>query len=372
MGTELSMRPRETALDFWRGVSIALVVGGHLVSFRLHQSFVYAIASIPQPPALRYVIGRLTAAFFAVSYRGGWLGVTIFFLISGYIITKALLEEESMQGAIDFRRFYQRRFFRIMPAYVVYIACAACFIAFGWIAVRPFPMSCIFFLANTTIAKCTPVFYHFWSLSVEEQFYGVLPFFLLAVPALFRVEYVAFFLVWVTAYAASNADFAGTWIINKESFGAVAAGCLYALSPSLRRRVRGLGILGDCLALFFFVGIPLGFFKSQYVIARFLYGLFAYVVLQYVIFRPLPAFLLRVRFLLPAISGLGLASYSLYLWQNIFSVPLEYPAGSPLAQWWLMFPAALVSYYAVERPVAAWARKRYAYIHHADAIRPAS
>jgi peptidoglycan/LPS O-acetylase OafA/YrhL len=119
---------------------------------------------------------------------GGYVGVDIFFVISGYLITLILLEDRE-SGRISIARFYERRVRRIVPALLVVVAsrCAA-----AWIILPPDQMTAFartvvslpIFSSNILFWKQSDYFeataqsaplLHTWSLAVEEQFYALFP-----------------------------------------------------------------------------------------------------------------------------------------------------------------------------------------------------
>jgi peptidoglycan/LPS O-acetylase OafA/YrhL len=108
----------------------------------------------------------------------GQHGVNIFFVLSGYLITTILLHSNS--GKINLREFYTRRIFRLMPASLFYLSFIA-LISF-FIPLKPTPlvmMSCLFIFKNYVNSTARDPFTpHYWSLSLEEQFYLVWPFLL--------------------------------------------------------------------------------------------------------------------------------------------------------------------------------------------------
>jgi peptidoglycan/LPS O-acetylase OafA/YrhL len=137
---------------------------------------------------LRAVAVYLVVAYHAGmgAFSGGFVGVDVFFVLSGYLVTQLLLRDFRSAGRIDFRRFYSRRFRRLLPAAfvtlvvtaVVYTAIAAPAdvhdaiggfrAAFLYVANWHFiSQSNDYFAANV---NTNPVV-HFWSLAVEEQFY---------------------------------------------------------------------------------------------------------------------------------------------------------------------------------------------------------
>ena len=120
--------------------------------------------------------------------RGGFVGVDVFFVISGYLITGILLEE-SREGAFRIMAFYRRRVQRILPALLAVLACS---LAFGWFVLLSNEFRQLgrhvlggsLFASNIVLwgeagyfdnsAETKPLL-HLWSLAIEEQFYILLP-----------------------------------------------------------------------------------------------------------------------------------------------------------------------------------------------------
>lgn len=362
-------KPRDAVLDFWRGVSITLVVLGHLISFRLHAFFISLFDALPQSGFVR----DFERVFFYAAYHAGDIGVGIFLVISGYIITKLLIEERERTGRIGIRAFYGRRFFRILPAYCFYLLCVAGFVALGWMRIVHFPFACVLFLANTSLASCGPVFHHFWSLSLEEQFYAVWPALLVVVPFALHARTVATLYVLFAAAAAPKIVPWAEWADHRWALASIAAGALYALSPQLRDRVRRVHAVGAAAALIILADLFFGVLHDGSAFSRFAYALLLPAAALYAIAMTYRfATFMRSR-VFSAFVYLGLMSYSLYIWQNLFAtVYIKYPVDSPLWWWWLMVPATLISYYLVERPALAWARKKYKPVTHDYRERQAS
>ena len=121
--------------------------------------------------------------------QGGLLGVTMFFVLSGYLITRLLLNEVAKTGRIDLKSFWIRRIRRLVPAVVtvVVVTCALCTI-FNHVMLtkmRPDILPSLLFFNNwwqilqdvsyfNALGDPSPLT-HFWSLAIEEQFYLIWP-----------------------------------------------------------------------------------------------------------------------------------------------------------------------------------------------------
>ena len=120
---------------------------------------------------------------------GGFLGVDVFFVISGFLITSLVLEEYDRSGRIDFKRFYLGRARRLLPAVVVLLIVVGIAVLFVYqdalSAFRQDALATIFYVNNWWYVLVDqsyfesmgrpPLLKHLWSLSVEEQFYLIWP-----------------------------------------------------------------------------------------------------------------------------------------------------------------------------------------------------
>ncbi len=118
----------------------------------------------------------------------GWIGVDLFFVLSGFLITSLLCKEYSTTGTISFKNFLVRRFLRIMPIYWLYATLITVLIlgGFGWTTTDgPFSpyvlIASIWGYFNNFLPRSGiwehdhDLVAHLWSLSVEEQFYVIWP-----------------------------------------------------------------------------------------------------------------------------------------------------------------------------------------------------
>ncbi len=113
----------------------------------------------------------------------GYHGVTLFFVISGYLITRILLAEHDRSGSIDLRRFYARRFARLGPALVVVVAASVLWLTLTGTPISSYWGGIVGSLTYTTDliqalfgnGNVGPYFQWSWSLGVEELFYLIWP-----------------------------------------------------------------------------------------------------------------------------------------------------------------------------------------------------
>ena len=129
-------------------------------------------------------------------FQGGFIGVDIFFVISGYLITTLILKEINKTNQFSYKRFYERRIRRILPAllFVIIITSIISYIIFLPTALIDFAksvISIIFFSSNIYFwitggqygqeSESLRPLVHTWSLSIEEQFYILFPIFLITI-----------------------------------------------------------------------------------------------------------------------------------------------------------------------------------------------
>lgn len=159
-----SSRLRLVGVDVLRLVAVLLVLGRHMWL----------------PPESWPALPR---EFFVTWQRGGWVGVDLFFVLSGFLVSGLLFTEYRARGRMSLVRFYTRRGWKIYPPFFVFIGVT---IAAAWMHGRAIPrqqmLSELLFLQSYLPGVWT----HTWSLAVEEHFYLVLPLLLLLVLRLNR------------------------------------------------------------------------------------------------------------------------------------------------------------------------------------------
>lgn len=326
-------------LDGWRAIAIAAVIVSH------------ARATLAEMG----VHGKVLA--YALYGR---LGVDLFFAISGFLICSRLLGEERLAGRISLSGFYVRRTFRILPLYFAYLATLSALAVTASLPVTAGELwACVLFYKNYDSSEGTFT-NHFWSLCVEEHFYLLWPFFLLAAGA--RRAY------WITPAVAFLVH---CWR-SLDSRLHVFARAFPDAGLMWRTDTRIDSLLWGCFAaLVYFRHDRLRFpVWSQWALPAALVGAIAFsapaLPLLYATLFPLlilstvtrPGTLLG-RFLeLPPLRWVGRLSYSLYVWQTLF---LQAPSG-PIPDWLLRLQrwpinlcmivlCGVLSHYLLERPM---------------------
>lgn len=298
----------------------------------------------------------------------GALGVHIFFVISGFLITSLLLEEHGGTGSISLSKFYARRTLRIFPPFYIFLTV----LAFGsWAGLLSVPLGNLLFAATYTMNYMTTggmwITGHIWSLSVEEQFYLTWP-----LTMKFAGPERS---CWIAATLAISAPLAclALYLINPNVGSpatkyfpfvadSIAAGCVLAgLLPSLRYRQRILrwfaAPLGG-LIIPLILTLDLGRSHPRLHLAFTETALNLCICCAIVRYTEFPNLLAGRVLNNPSVAFVGKISYSLYLWQQIFMNPF----GTHLMQ---TFPinvgasiaCALVSYYLIELPTTGMRRR---------------
>lgn len=328
------MERRIPSLDGARAVAILLVIAAHLTLD-------------PLPVVWRVDYGNL--------------GVRVFFVISGFIISTLLLRERERTGDISLKDFYARRIFRIIPAYYAFVAAVVLLIPTGRVPARYSELPAVLlYFSNYQVAHGS--LGHSWSLSVEEQFYLLWPGTLLLL-GLRRSVYVCGALL-ITAPAFRVLSELHLWptypkFAFESACDALAAGCLLAL---LRSRLWAIPAYQRIISSPFVAGLPAGALVLMALDSgSILRDVVGYPVLNLGIAMTLDRYMRfplypvgRMLNLRPVV-WIGVLSYSLYLWQQLFAFRwgLQLSAFEPhpvVTRLACTFACAAASFYLVERP----------------------
>ncbi|TDX01809.1 acyltransferase family protein [Dinghuibacter silviterrae] len=291
----------------------------------------------------------------------GQFGVTVFFVISGFLITYLMLREEQDGGSISLKDFYIRRVLRIFPAYYFLLLV---YYFLQRLDILHIPkaswLTSLIYLkyVNYKIEDYTA---HAWSLSVEENFYFFWPFiFLLGdkvrkYAAIALVAAVPCFRLFLHFHPIS-------WIGYTSFFvriNSIATGCICALyrdkiikflQPYWEDAINiSLITLFSWPWLVYFFGDTLTY---VFVVFGDLTGTIANtaiaIVMMYSVYGPKKTWyrILNTR----VFNYVGVLSYSIYLWQQFFMLRTQYWVTHFPQNWLFIATSALFSYYIIEKP----------------------
>lgn len=321
--------------------------------------------------------------------RGGFLGVSTFFTLSGYLITSLLLAERAATGRIDLRRFWSRRIRRLFPASaltLLVVAGAALVVDAHWErSLRGDVLAALGQVANwrmllddrsyAELFTSPSPLVHFWSLAIEEQFYWLFPLVTAGVLGVARGSLRAYGAALgglvgisaVTTLALGPARGDAVYYSTVTRMGEILIGSLLAVAVS-RRAIRGpwatrLAAVGGVLALAVSAWAVTTIDQTRTVLDQGGLLVFALVSATLVWAATVPGPVRRVLAVEP-LRRLGVISYGIYLfhWPVFLLLDqqrtgLDGPALLAL-RCAVTLLAAVVSYTLLERPVRTGERPR--------------
>lgn len=303
-------------------------------------------------------------------FSGGYIGVDVFFVISGYLITSIIVEEKR-QGKFSIISFYERRARRILPAlsFLLISTTIAAYITLpahslkgysqSLVSVSTFSSNLYFYLTGGYFALAaheTPLL-HTWSLAVEEQYYLFFPVMIVVLWSLGQ-KWVIFCVALLATLSLLSAQFLSSRSVDANFY------LIFSRAWEL--------LLGSLLA---FKRFDVSRWKRE-VIGILSVALIAYSIASFTSHTPFPSLytlvpVLGTCFIIafvdsasftgrvlsnPLLVGIGLLSYSLYLWhQPVFSFLRLVSIGKPSSSIFLVaalsvFVLAAFSWACVERP----------------------
>jgi peptidoglycan/LPS O-acetylase OafA/YrhL len=363
-----------------------------------------ALPPVPASPSVPYEIEhpalrkfrpdveglRAIAVIFVVLYhahvpgvRGGFVGVDVFFVISGFLITGLLVREHEQRSSISILKFYARRARRILPASTVVVIFTVV-AAYHWLgflegnAVADDAKWTAVFMANIHLAQIGTSYFgsqtppsalqHMWSLGVEEQFYVVWPGLFLLVAAVARrvnvriklgvllVAIVASSLAWSIVQTSNSSTWAyfspltRAWELGVGALVAIVAPLLGKIPRPAAFAMALAGLAGLLASGFWYTA------STAYPGSAAALPVFATALL--IAAGSAAATLPTERVLAtPPFQWFGARSYSLYLWHwPILIIAAEY-SFKPLTVWqnllWVLVAvvAAALSFRFIENPI---------------------
>ncbi|MDI1259333.1 acyltransferase [Aquabacterium sp.] len=342
------MAPRIAGLDFLRALAVALVLLGHSAE---------SVASLAD------LLGVVSG-----------LGVKVFFVLSGFLITRLLFDELDTHGRVDFRAFYRRRLARLMPAFYLYLVVA---IGILWVRGKPIPWAAVtasmLYVTNYYQAFTgaqTNIVAHCWSLAVEEQFYMLWP--LLAAflvrrrLSMVRALVMIIVAVWcwrlfLTLQVQASVDYIYRALDTRAD--ELAVGCLIAAlfrDSKWRERlavIMQLPLIGPVLVLLIYASTVM---DGQSAVFKYCVG---YMV------EPILIGLLMILTVLAAsrttgwlaavlnhrvLVHMGQVSYGMYLFHGMIMFTIQHAVEGRTDNFWLGFASAFVAVFAFSSAVFRW------------------
>ena len=310
---------------------------------------------------------------------GGYIGVDVFFVISGFLITQLLIEEAGDRNSIDLRNFWARRARRILPMSILVMLVT---VIAGLFMLEPgkirelsaVGLGALAFCANIVLFFRTSDYLsgvtapsslrHFWSLAVEEQFYLLWPLVVFAAVKYGKVNWkkwlvgvgvVAGVASLVTSILITKGHPGAGYYLPYSRFWEISAGALLALAGSRFDKIPDLvKAVGGWIGLVAIVSAAVIFSETTvfpgYAALLPIVGTVFVLIAGSAKFGPVS--LLSIE----PMQSLGARSYSLYLWHWPLLVLIEARFGTPSA-WgkaWIVVAALVlsaISYRAIEQPV---------------------
>jgi peptidoglycan/LPS O-acetylase OafA/YrhL len=343
---ERERSPRNRSLDGVRAIAIAMVVGFH---------------------SLRHV-------------SGGYIGVEIFFTLSGFLITTLLLGELAATGSLDRGAFYARRALRLLPALGGAIALCAVLVVLtgsnnGGIPLTHALPPVLLYVGNWVEAAGVGLGFlsHTWSLAIEEQFYLLWPLIVVvlarradAVRVLVKVTIALVVFRAALAPLAPSALNLSVWTTSRADcllVGAILAILVQRERDRVVRSARGTWIGGAALLALAGVFALLSIVRtpemwSDYGLTT-VVGIATAALIAHIIARPDGSIASALGW--RPVAGVGRVSYGIYLyhWPIVAAVgALALPLGVRLAAEYALTAAAVaVSWFAIEVPALRLKRR---------------
>ena len=269
--------------------------------------------------------------FDQLSFQGGFIGVDIFFVISGYLITSIILKELFLTGNLSLKKFYERRVRRILPALIIVMLFT---IPFAWLYMIPnslinysksiiyslgFSSNFFFYFSGQLYGEESGLlkpFLHTWSLAIEEQFYILFPLFLIIVFKYFKNNLFTILILFlvlslvISDYGSKNFPSLNFYTIQSRAWeilaGSIMAYC--EIKNGHRGKNKILPSIGLILIIFSILFFKDSMYHPSYITIIPVLGVCLIIWFtneDEIIFKILSS---------KVFIGLGLISYSLYLW----------------------------------------------------------
>ncbi|WP_421944652.1 acyltransferase family protein [Pedobacter sp.] len=334
------------SLDGWRAVAILMVIFGHFMLTLEKGSIIHTFL-------------KLVAI--------GDIGVKIFFVLSGFLITTLLIKEKIKYDRINLKNFFIRRALRIIPVFYLYLIVV--FLVNHFFRLNLVLSNFIvplFYINNFNFLSRTWITGHSWSLAVEEQFYLIWPFIFKhfknsLLICLIIILIIPFFKIAEYANSQIGNYILAPFFIPSSSIFSGALVSLLCFNPHISSKItiaKNFNFIAFILAII--VTYSIYFFSVK--------GLYGKLLLPFgniltdisICYMILFSVLRKNHFIFRILNSktflqIGIISYSLYIWQQLLIIP---KGNYPVLEQYLYFPINLLcvfvigflSYYFFEKP----------------------
>ena len=309
-------------------------------------------------------------------FQGGFIGVDIFFVISGYLITSIILKQLTTTGSFSLKQFYERRVRRILPVLFVVMLAS---LPFGWLYLLPLDLlnfaksilSSLGFSSNFyfhysgleyAVGGLKNPFLHTWSLSVEEQFYILFPIIFYFIFKYFKkycfhiliiLFLISLFLAEWTSKLYPSINF---YFLQTRIWELLAGSILAFLEISIGRanKIKILNLTLPFFGLILIIHSVIFFDDEMYHPS--IYTLSPIIGVCLIIWFSNKNDLVTKILSTKLLVGIGLISYSLYLWHYpifCFVIKMSFYDGSLFSKILVIstvFLSSIISYQFIEKP----------------------
>jgi peptidoglycan/LPS O-acetylase OafA/YrhL len=308
------------------------------------------------------------------AFRGGFIGVDMFFVISGYLITSIILKELITTGTFSFKYFYERRIRRILPALLFVMLIS---LPFAWIYLFPsslidfsksilyslgFSSNFYFYYSGQQYGAENSLlipFLHTWSLSIEEQYYILFPIVLLITFKYFRkylgvILIISFFISLILAdWGSRNHPVFNFYMLPTRGWELLAGSILayFEIQLGHRSKHQTLNLILPSVGLFL-IGHSILFFNDKFFHPSF-HTLSPIIGVCLIIWFSHKDEITTKILSSKLFVGIGLISYSLYLWHYpifAFNRIVNFTEGGLFLIGLGLVLISIVSYYVIEKP----------------------
>ena len=309
----------------------------NILSNAINQKVLPSLNGLRGISIILVVLSHLPINYSSLEFKifNGHLGVNIFFCLSGFLITTLCLKEKQSTGSISLSFFYTRRILRIFPVAYLYLALLYLLNIIYHLDIANFQLlAAMFYITDFSYFRSHNFTWftgHYWSLSVEEQFYLIFPYVLKKSDKVFiyllilLIFILPFICLIVEFYPSINTLYIYGIIHFFIKFQSISVGCLFSIIAFKKgfdnkyfRCIQSFKIWGNSIALVLIFYLE---YDSMYSLKAIFMNLIISLLTLYIIISNIENRKDIIYKILnnKILSFVGVLSYSIYIWQQIFT-----------------------------------------------------